>query len=318
MRYPDSVVVATGQITANINFALVPFAPPPPPNPGSISGIVTDSTTGLPLAGANVMARDRRNVRVATTGNDGSYTITNLRAGAYRVMATKQGYQPKMYPDPVVVASGQAVTGINFALVAGQVPPPPPPGSNGAIAGVVTDSATGLPIRGATVMAHGAASNINGGMAMTDSTGAYTILHLRAGNYMVDASAHNYRPAHYPDPVTVDSAQTTTGINFVLAPFGPPPPPPGTGSISGVVTDSATGLPIRGAMVMVHGSNSMNGGMAMTDSTGAYTIPHLMAGNYLVSASAHDYLPRNYPDPVVVTVNQNTPDINFALPARQH
>jgi len=216
MRYPDTVVVVTGQTTTNINFALVPYTPPPPPNPGSISGVVTDSATGLVIAGANVTARDRRNVRRAITGTDGSYTITNLRASAYRVMANKQGYQPKMYPDPVVVASGQAVTGIDFALVEGQVPPPPPP-AGGSISGVVTDSATSLPIRGAMVMAHGS-NSMNGGMAMTDSTGAYTILHLMAGNYSVHAEARNYLPRNYLDPVAVLANQNTSDINFALTP----------------------------------------------------------------------------------------------------
>jgi uncharacterized protein (DUF2141 family) len=215
-RYPDTVAVVTGQTTPNINFVLTGYTPPPPPNPGSISGVVTDSATGLPIAGANVMARDRRIVRRAITGTDGSYTITNLRAGAYRVMANKQGYQPNMYPDPVILAVGQAVTGINFALVQGQVPPPP---GTGSISGTVINVGTQQPIANATV--HAWRQNICGGMARTGPDGTYTIPNLLSGNYQMSASAMGFMPQTYPDPVTVVENQNTPNINFALQPRQP-------------------------------------------------------------------------------------------------
>ena len=216
-RYPDSVAVVAGQVTADVNFALAPMAPPPPPNPGSISGIVTDSATGEPVVGAVVMARHRRVMLRAVSGADGSYTIINVRAGNYRVSAHKQGYIPQMYPEPVIVDVGGSVTGINFALVQGTIPPPPPPQGSGSISGTVINAVTQLPIANATVHAFRPGSNC-GGMARTAADGTYTILHLLLGNYTVTASAMQFLPLNYPTPVTVIENQNTPNIDFALNP----------------------------------------------------------------------------------------------------
>ncbi len=49
------------------------------------------------------------------------------------------------------------------------------------------------------------------------------------------------------------------------------------GSISGIVADAQTGLPIMGAHVMARGDSCHGGGYGgdMTDSTGYYIIQHL-------------------------------------------
>ncbi len=127
----------------------------------------------------------------------------------------------------------------------------------GSISGVVTDSVTGNPIVGARVCA------MRGGNTITNESGEYLIENLTPGDYRVTASAEGYCGKTYPDMVTVVDGQTTTNINFALAPCVPPP----RGSISGVVTDSVTGNPIVGARVSV-----MRGGYAITNQNGEYTI----------------------------------------------
>lgn len=286
---------------------------------GSITGVVTDSATGNPIFHAMVMARTSNGHCMgyhAITDSSGIYTIANLPAGNYAVQAMAMGYQFKSYPNPVVVVAGQITADINFALApfGPPPPPPPPPPGSGSISGVVTDSATGVPIFGAMVIAASSNHMCCGSRAFTDSTGAYTIRNLIAGNYQVTASARNYLTRHYPTAVTVDSGQNTPNINFALVPRGTPPPPPNPGSISGVVTDSATGLPIFHAMVVTHLRHFER--RAFTDSTGAYTISNLRPGNYRVMSMAMNYIPKMYPDPVIVIIGQNTPDINFALAPR--
>lgn len=221
-RYPDSVTVTAGQTTANINFVLAPRSTQPPPNPGTISGVVVDSTTNLPIAGAVVMARHRRHTQRAVTGADGSYTITNLRAGTYRVKAHKQGYLPQVYPDPIILEQGGSVTGINFALVPGTTPPPPPPQGTGSISGTVINIVTQSPIANAVV--HACATSSNHGvmaMARTAADGTYTILNLLPGAYQVNASAMGFMSLNYPTPVTVVANQNTAGIDFALQPRQP-------------------------------------------------------------------------------------------------
>ncbi len=282
---------------------------------GSITGVVTDSATGNPIFHAMVMAHRTQGMgSFAYTDSTGLYTINNLAAGNYQVNASAYNYRMKNYPTPVAVTAGQATTGIDFILIPCNVPPPPPPPQNaGSISGVITDSATGAPIIGAMVTA--GVNHMCGARAFTDSTGAYTILNLADGNYQVNASARNYRPAHYPTPVVVANGANTPDINMTLAPRGTPPPPPNPGSISGVVTDSVTGLPIFHAMVVAHLRNFEK--RALTDSTGAYTITNLRSGNYRVMSMAPTYMPKMYADPVIVVGGQATSDINFALVPRQ-
>jgi subtilisin family serine protease len=63
----------------------------------------------------------------------------------------------------------------------------------------------------------------------------------------------------------------------------PPPPPPTTGSISGVVTDTATSLGIAGVTVSAGTTTTT------TDSTGHYTVAGLAAATYTVNASKTGY-----------------------------
>jgi protocatechuate 3,4-dioxygenase beta subunit len=284
---------------------------------GSISGIVTDSATGNPIFHAYINAHRANTPGMggfAYTDSSGVYTISNLAVGNYQVSASAYNYRMRNYPTPVAVTAGQPTTGIDFVLIPCNVPPPPPPPQfTGSISGVITDSATGAPVIGAMVTA--GRNSMCGGRAFTDSTGAYTIVNLADGSYQVNATARNYRPAHYPTPVVVANGANTPDINMILTPRGTTPPPSNPGSISGVVTDSVTGLPIFHAMVVAHLRHFER--RAVTDSTGTYTIPNLRPGNYRVMSVAPTYMPKMYADPVIVVGGQATTDINFALVPRQ-
>lgn len=281
-------------------------------NTGSISGIVTDSVTGLPIFRAKVVAQGQTNCcRMAFTDSSGVYTI-NIPAGTYQVMASAMQYRPKVYPTPVVVTAGQNIGDINFALAPVTPPPPPPPPNPGSISGMVTDSATGLPIANAQVNA--CRPGVCGGRAFTDENGFYTINNLSAGDYQVTAKALGYRTQRYPIAVTVVAGQTTTDINFALVPTTPPPPPQDPGSISGTVTDSVTGLPIAGATVIARYRRFVR--RAITAEDGTYTITNLPPRDYHVMARAQNYYPQMYATPVTVVSGQNTPDINFILRPR--
>ena len=172
---------------------------------GSISGVITDSVTGGPIAGAMVMAGCGNS---ATTANDGSYTISGLAAGDYAVKAMKCGqYAMKQYPGMVSVAAGQVVTGINIALA-----PMGGGGGNGSISGFVYNKSTRAPIAGARVMA-GCGRN-----ATTGSDGSYTLTGLADGSYTVRAMAGGYNNASYPSPVVISGGQAATGIDLYLVP----------------------------------------------------------------------------------------------------
>jgi thermitase len=139
--------------------------------------------------------------------------------------------------------------------------------TSGTLAGKVTDASTGAAVVGATV-SDGVAS------AVTDVNGAYAMANVTARSYTVSASASGYTTG--AQSASVSSGQTAT-VNFALS------KPVASGTISGVVTDAATGIAIAGATVS-DGSAS-----AVTDATGAYTIANVAAGSYTVNASALSY-----------------------------
>ena len=269
-----TVPVAPGA-TSTQNFALAP-------DPGTISGTVTDAVTGLPIAGATVSYPPGSGSATTTTASDGTYTLANVAPGTYTVTASDTGYVTQS-PTNVLVSSG-ATTTQNFALA-------PNPGT---ISGTVTDAVTGIPIAGATVSYPPGTGSAT---TTTASNGTYTLANVTEGSYQVTASAANY------------TAQTVTVVvgpggsatkNFPLA--------PNPGSISGTVTDLGTGLPIAGATVSYPpGSGSAT---TTTASDGTYTLANVTEGSYQVTASAAGYTSKTVTVPVAPGATSTQ---NFAL-----
>src|SRR5216683_2522627 len=180
-------VTLTASTTTTQNFALAP-------NPGTITGTVTDAGTAAPISGATVSYSGGS----TTTNSSGGYTLANVAQGSYSVTASAIGYAAQS--RTVTVGPGATATQ-NFALT--------PP--NGAITGTVTSAASGSAISGATVSYSGGSTTANG-------SGQYTLSNVAPGTYSLTASASGYSSAS--QSVTVGSSQTATA-NFALrlAPF---------------------------------------------------------------------------------------------------
>jgi protocatechuate 3,4-dioxygenase beta subunit len=84
-------------------------------------------------------------------------------------------------------------------------------------------------------------------------------------------------------------------------------------SISGRVTDQATGLPIDSVEVAAINMDSMSVGEALTDSTGYYLIENLAPGYHIVGGHKEGYEDNNYPGLLVVQAGQHLTDIDFTL-----
>jgi subtilisin family serine protease len=80
---------------------------------GTLQGTVTDSATGLPIAGAAISAVGTGGTYNATTDANGFYQIT-LPAGSYDVSATKTGYTSQTATGVAVTAGATTVQ--DFAL----------------------------------------------------------------------------------------------------------------------------------------------------------------------------------------------------------
>jgi len=286
---------------------------------GTITGLVTDQTTGQPLAMAMVHAfavNDPTRPFVGTmTDNTGRYTL-RLPYGRYLVMANKWGFAPEWWQEaaepsqatPVVVSDSVNPTGINFTLS----PPTPPP--TGTISGTVTNQANGSPIFRAMVKAFGP-NNVMFTM-QTDSSGNYQLT-VPYGRYLVMAEKMGFAPEWWQeaarredaDPVMVDDTLNPTGINFTLA----VPTNPQAGSIAGTITDAVSSQPIAGAMVKAEMyRNHHFYRVVHSGPDGNYIFNDLPAGTYRVAAMKEGYAPANYPDSIVINGN-NVTGINIAL-----
>jgi len=144
-----------------------------PVGTASIHGIVTDSVTGEPIAGAgiSVFSGDAPHQSNATSGADGSYSFDQLPAGTYYLSFGLSGYLYK-YAD-VVLTDGTSVT-LDKALVA----------ANATISGHVQD-VNGAPVVGLYVDAHTQGGNGIGG-ASTDANGDYLITNVGAVPYTLN------------------------------------------------------------------------------------------------------------------------------------
>lgn len=89
---------------------------------GTISGIVSDSTTAIPLPASSVTVLDDTGVPIptlgASTNADGEYTISNVPVGTYQVRASFVGYVART--QTVDVEAGETATA-NFPLSTGDV-----------------------------------------------------------------------------------------------------------------------------------------------------------------------------------------------------
>ena len=264
---------------------------------GSISGTVWDSANPTGLGGVCVTATSsdgQGGYGSATTGSDGSYTITGLPPDSYTVEFDPTCGGSLTSPDlpmwssgslteagstPVTVGSGASVAGIDASLQLG-----------GSITGTVTDAADPSGLSGVCVYATSSDGGNDYGQATTASDGTYAIIGLQADTYQVEfdptcsgSSAPNDIIQWYSDassesgasPVSVTVAQNVGNVDATLIQ---------TGSISGTVWDSANPTGLGGVCVTATSSDGQGGyGSATTGSDGSYTITGLPPDSYTVA-----------------------------------
>ena len=246
----------------------------PNTTPGSITGHVTDSSTGAAISGATVSYSGGS----TATDSSGAYTLNNVPAGTYNVTASQSGYTN--VTSSVTVNAATAST-LNFQLAA------VPTTGAGTLTGQVTNISTGGAVSGTTV-------SYSGGSATTDSTGHYTFTNVTAGTYNVTATHSGYFVE--TKSVTI-SAGTTSTLNFALATGG---------KVGGTVTNSA-GAVIAGASVTITGGSITTTVNTTTNSSGVYNSNWIPVGTYTVTVSATGFTQQsktvNVPTGTTATLN---------------
>ena len=312
------VIVTAGSTQASIDFTLA--------QGGSISGTVYEADGTTPVANADVWADSFvccSGGNGARSGADGTYTITGLTAGDYRVQAQaeSQSLANEVYDEtnwqlatPVTVTAGATQAGIDFTLAAG-----------GSISGTVYEADGTTPVANADVWADSYVCCAGGNGTRTGADGTYTITGLAPGDYRVQSRAdarglsqeiYSETTAwHLATPVTVAAGATAAGIDFTLA---------AGGSIAGTVYEADGTTPVANADVWADTYVCCGGGNGTrTAADGSYTITGLPPGDYRVQARAEaqalagelydDTTDRNLATPVVVTAGATQGGIDFTL-----
>ena len=234
------------------------------PDPGIISGTVTDAATSDPIAGATIEVFDSAVlIAVAVTDPNGNYQVTNLAPGEYSVVATKASFQIQAAAATVLA---NATTIVNFALVS----------NPGTLSGTVTDASTSNPIPNATVALFQEMTFID--FALTDSSGDYTLSSLAPGSYTAVAIAEEFQADFSSETII---ANTVTTADFALN--------SSPGAITGIITETCAGNVVEGAVVLVIDGSTIVG-FDVSDSAGAYTVSNLASGDYIVAVAKRNFL----------------------------
>jgi hypothetical protein len=197
----------------------------------------------------------------------GNFQVRNLPAGTYTLTYGQELLSCNQLEN-VAVAQGETAWAGAFTCR-----------GSGAIAGLVTDAATGLPLPGIAVAVLDAPEPWS---AISQADGTYLIQGLEGGTFAVVAHGEEYRAEHR-EHVAVVPGRTTTGVDFPLRRGA---------SLQGLVSDGDSAAPIPGAMVSIRrASDDSLFAAALTGEDGRYRMTNLPAGDFLVRVEEEDHFP---------------------------
>ncbi|MBD3349302.1 MAG: hypothetical protein GF400_08935 [Candidatus Eisenbacteria bacterium] len=267
----------------------------------SLSGVVVDSLSGLPIESVLVTATCAGDGDSWITGPDGTYSLDALVPGDVRVRCTAPGYREKEVTRSLAPTEDADLTVELLEM-------------DGTIAGTVRLDG-GEPLAGASVRARLAGEVVS--TALTDAGGGFAIGGLdRSALYEVRAGAEGYYCVSQ-NPLS-DVSCGTLDASFTFGRC--------TGTLSGHVFDETSGEPVEGATVAADDGDG-HYAQASTDESGAFALEDLVPErDYLVTASVFGYhdasltaapgsqglalnVPRNFAR-VDGTISASSPDID--------
>ena len=285
---------------------------PNTPTTGALRGVVTDSSTGLPLQSAYIRTTNADGgASGAYSGADGSYQIVNLPPGNTSVRISRSGYL-------TITATGTSHAGNTLVFSPGLVPEGGDPDSatgegissepqagtpaNGVLQGIATDLETGLPLPGVAI-------NVTGSVTASTSTaadGSYSIPDMSPGNVMVAASLTGYLNVVADGSIVAGNA---TVFNPQLSPEGFVSTEPG--AIVGRVIGAVSKNPLRFVTIRVTGGAVDTSGSTAPD--GTFELTGLEPGDYTVSVERRGYVTRTFNAVVTSASSVDFQDIELRL-----
>lgn len=255
-----TVTISTATPTATRDLALLTW----PTGTASVSGVITDTLTGMPVSGASVgfIGSGYARSTTMTTSADGAYAFTSLPAGSFSVSVSAPGYVHTQ--RSFAVLDGDLQT-LDIAITA----------ANSAIEGHVLD-ASSAPIAGVSVgVVLTTDSTVSSG-TMTDALGYYSIPNLGAGTYTVSAGGLGGGWVQSSQSVVATASATATAdfslVHATTSMIGVWVHDSAMHSIAGICAtayDATSGVAVGGTPP---GSSSVADGIV--------AIPDMVAGTY--------------------------------------
>lgn len=271
----------------------------------SLRGAVFDSTSMAPLAGARVAVIGTS--AVGETDEQGQFVLEGIPEGAHWVSFFHDRLQTLGVSPPsrqVTFAPGQAVDVVlsvpsEETLLAGWCLAEQPAPGFGSIAGVVTDSLTGVPMPRAIVRAE-VVSRMPGLQPVevrTDDAGYFRMCSVRGDvDIRLQASFGQSAGRTVETYVPAGAARVQDLVLLMSA----------EGTLAGFVRDYVSGDPIQGAVVSVAGTTSST----LTDLTGRFILDDLPPGRHLVTT---DHLAFEARTDSVTIFSEETVDIEVQM-----
>lgn len=246
---------------------------------GTISGRVTD-TLGAGILNVQVEFHDPSGNwallhGVVVTDANGEYVFSYSAGGCvvyFNTITHQLNYVAEYYndkptlatADPVTVTTGAATT-CDAVLATG-----------GTISGHVTRQSDGVALYNVSVRAYDPVSRAQLRTALTDPSGNYTIVGIRAGDVKVRFNRSTFGTEWYNDRtafgdadlLAVTAGGALTGIDAALATQG---------RLQGLVFDDATGSPVAGIAVQAYDLSGFMVASAVTNTSGYYILQNMPA-----------------------------------------
>ena len=262
--------------------------------PGQISGVISNAASSALMSGVTLELFDARGALVGSRSSSasGAYNFGALAAGNYYLVSRgTPAFVDLAFPNSscpsscnglngsaIAVSAGTAVSGINLALASG-----------GSISGTVRNSATNLPIPGATVQVYNATA-VPVAQIATNPSGNYELANVANGNFFVRTQNalgfvnevfNNRACGGYCDLLNGNPVNILGGVPVGLIDFSLD----AGGSISGRLTNAISATGIALAEVQAIDGNGLIASRSTTNATGNYTLGGLQPGNYKLRTS---------------------------------
>ncbi|HTE55665.1 MAG TPA: SusC/RagA family TonB-linked outer membrane protein [Kofleriaceae bacterium] len=158
------------------------------PTERTVTGIVKESGTGKPIAGAVVTLKGTQTT--ATSDEDGLFVLAHVPVGSAELEVASPDHQA----FAMAVAEGQATAKLELQPTGGAAPvptaapTPAPAGGNRSVRGRITDS-SGDVVPGATVQVVGTET-----LAITDEKGEFELADVPPSDVLLEVTSTGYEP----------------------------------------------------------------------------------------------------------------------------